>query len=256
MTKNLEVKKRHVKMSNGELIKRICFIAAFSSISCLLYSVDLFKFKLPIFPSFLEFNFSMMPIIICAFMLGPIDAACVVIIRCLVKWIVPGTGTQYVGELADVLIGLAAAIPAGIVYNYTKLKHKSIIALSLVIIGWVLMGILSNIFINIPWYNNLYFKSNYYKHGVHPYLVAPVDTAVYKITFNHIHVNKDNFMFYYIVFAVIPFNLILSIVVTVVTGLVHKRLKFLYDIIGKKNNKEKIDFNENEELENNNTDNE
>ena len=253
MTKKIEV--RHEKMSNAELVKRICFIAAFSAITCVLYNYLKIDGKyLPIFPSFLDINFSMVPIIICAFMLGPIDASIVVIIRCLMKWITPGTSTQYVGEVADLLIGLAACVPAGIIYKYTKMKHKTIIALSAVVLGWVLMGVLSNMFINIPWYNHLYFDSNYYKNGVHPVLVNMVDKAVYKISFNHIHVTKNNFMFYYIVFSVIPFNIMLSVVVTLFTGLVHKRLKYLYDLIGNKNSKDAFLESENTEevnLENN-----
>lgn len=239
MTKKAEIKKRHLKMSNAEILKRISFIAAFSAITCVLYSYLKIDGKyLPIFPSFLDINFSMIPIIICAFMLGPIDASVVVIVRCLIKWITPGTSTQYVGELADVLIGLAACIPAGVIYKYSKFKHKTIIALASVVIGWVLMGILSNIFINIPWYNNLYFDSNYYKDGIHPVLVNMVDDAVYKITFEHLHVTKSNFMPYYIIFAVIPFNIMLSVVVTIFTALVHKRLRVLYDMIGPKKSDE------------------
>lgn len=68
-------------------IKRISFVAIFATISTLLYCYV--KFPLPIFPSFLDINFSMIPILICAFMLGPWDACACVIIRCLLKWILP-----------------------------------------------------------------------------------------------------------------------------------------------------------------------
>ena len=53
-------------------IKRISFVAIFAAISIILYCYV--KFPLPIFPSFLDINFSMIPILICAFMLGPWDA--------------------------------------------------------------------------------------------------------------------------------------------------------------------------------------
>ena len=45
-------------------------------------------------------------------------------------------------------------------------------------------------------------------------------------------------MFYYIMFAVIPFNLFLSLIVVGVTVPVHKRLKVLYENFGLKKNKE------------------
>ena len=88
-------------------IKRLTFIAIFSAISGILYVY--LKFPLPFFPSFLDVNFSMIPIIICAFMLGPVDGAVVVLIRTLIKILIAGSTTGYVGEFADVLICLPTA---------------------------------------------------------------------------------------------------------------------------------------------------
>lgn len=42
-------------------------------------------------------------------------------------------------------------------------------------------------------------------------------------------VSVDNFMFYYLLCAVIPFNLLLSLIVVVITLPIHHRLKVLYD---------------------------
>ena len=89
-------------------IKRIAFVAIFAAISSLLYCYV--KFPLPIFPSFLDVNFSMIPIIIAAFMLGPIDGVIIVLIRFLMKLILVGTGTQYVGEIADLVLGLVTTV--------------------------------------------------------------------------------------------------------------------------------------------------
>lgn len=214
-------------MNKKNIIKRISFIAAFGAISAVLYCF--LKFPLPIFPSFLDINFSMIPIIICAFMLGPWDAAVCVILRCLVKWIYPGTGTGYVGEIADVLIGLAASIPAGFIYHKTELKRKTVLAFALVVVCWGVMGVLSNIFINIPWYSNFYFHADYYKTGVPEPLVGMVGDAVQLISFGNLTVTKSNFMLLYIVLAVIPFNLMLSLIVVLITAPIHKRLRVLYD---------------------------
>ena len=108
------------------------------------------------------------------------------------------------------------------------------------------MGVISNIFINIPWYNNFYFKSNYYKEGVHPALVSMVNAAVHNITFHNVTVTKDNFMVNYIIFAIIPFNLLLSSVVVGVTALVHGRLKVLYDYIDEENHEDEQNLTEEE----------
>lgn len=226
-------------------IKRLCFDAVLAALTVILY--NFVKISSPaIFPSFLDINISMIPVIICAFMFGPWDAAGIVIIRCLLKWAIVGSGTGYVGEVADLLIGLGTVIPAGLIYHNTGLKHKTLIAFLTAILSWVLMGVISNIFINIPWYNNFYFKSNYYKEGVHPVLVNMVNAAVHNITFHNVTVTKDNFMVNYIIFAIIPFNLLLSSVVVGVTVLVHGRLKVLYDYIDEENEEDEQKLTEEE----------
>lgn len=211
-------------MNKKNTIKRISFIAIFAAISVVLYCYV--KFPLPIFPSFLDVNFSMIPIIICAFMLGPWDACVCVILRCILKWILPpGTGTGYVGELADVLIGLATVIPAGLMYQKSKSANKAFKAFVLVAISWVTMAIISNIFINIPWFTHLYFK------GDMTPLVGICNTAFNVISFGKITATQDNFMVCYVFLAVIPFNLMLALIVIFITALIHKRLKVLYDLI-------------------------
>lgn len=205
-------------------IKRISFVAIFAAISTILYCYV--KFPLPIFPSFLDINFSMIPILICAFMLGPWDASIIVILRCLLKWILPpGTGTGYVGEVADVLNGLAVVIPAGYIYQKLNIKNKTILAFSVVVIAWVFMAIISNIFINIPWYTHLYFK------GDMAPLVGMSNTAFQVISFGRVQATEETFMVCYIFLAVIPFNLLLSGIVVFFTAIIHKRLKVLYDRI-------------------------
>lgn len=203
-------------------VKRLVMIAIFSAITTLLYIYV--KFNLPIFPTFLDVNISMIPIIICSFMLGPIDASVCVLIRFLCK--LPLTSTAYVGELADLIMGLVTCIPCGIIYK-TNWKYKSVLAFALVPIMWVASGVLTNVYINIPFYVDFYFN------GDMTPLIGMCSDAFKLISFGHItSITVNDFMFYYIMLAVIPFNLMLSIVVVVITVPVHKRLKVLYNRIG------------------------
>lgn len=204
-------------------IKRISFDAVFATISALLYCYV--KFPLPIFPSFLDVNFSMIPILICAFMLGPWDACVCVIIRCLMKWLFVGTGTGYVGEVADILNGLAAVIPAGLIYQKLNTKNKTLFAFMAVIASWLVMSIVSNIFINVPWFTYYMFKGD-----ITP-LVGASNSAFQLISFGRIEATNETFMLWYVLLAVIPFNLLLSSLVVFVTAIVHKHLKVLYDKI-------------------------
>ena len=94
------------------------------------------------------------------------------------------------------------------------------------VITWVISSILINAFINIPAYVELFFKGNW------DVLIGLGKDAFNVITFgNAPNVTKENFIFYYTILAVIPFNLMLSLIVVGITALVHKRLKVLYDQI-------------------------
>ena len=213
-------------MNKNQWIKRISFDAIFAALAVVLYCFGP-KFKLAtIFPSFLEINFSMVPIIILAFMLGPWDAALAVLVRMIIKFMV-GTGTMGVGELADLLIGLLCCLPAGLIYHESKFKHKTLFAFISVVIMWVLGGIFTNIFINIPFYKAAFKMSD-------EALAGMISTPISAISFGLIKadsITPANYMFYYILFSIIPFNLMLGLAVTLITAPIHVRLKSLYDMI-------------------------
>lgn len=217
------------RIDTRKWILRICLDATFAAITTVLYLFA--KFNLAIFPSFLDINLSMIPVIICAFMLGPWDAASCVLIRFVIKIMTIGTSTGYVGEFADLLIGSLTCIPAGIIFNYTSMKNKTIISFVCVVLSWVLAGVFTNMFINIPFYKS-------YWHIDNAVLANMISKPVKLISFGAVkNVNAKNFMFYYIMFAVIPFNLLLSLVVVLVTAPVHRRLRVLYESFSIKEDK-------------------
>lgn len=206
-------------------IKRMCFIAIFSALSVLFYTI-IPKIKLPIFPEFLEINFSMIPIMIASFMLGPIDGFICTIIRFLVK--IPMTHTACVGEIADLLIGGIVAIFSGLIYNHSKLKHKELLSFIIAFILWILMSVITNMFINIPFYKIAI-------PGGIDAIIGASNQAFNLISGGRVgNITESNFMFYYIFLAVIPFNIILAIIVLFITFLIHKRLKLLYTNINLK----------------------
>ncbi len=88
---------------------RVAVIAVFSTLAGVLYA-----FGFPIaaaFPSWLELNFSDIPALIGTFALGPVSGGIIVFVKILIKLIIKGTSTAFVGELADLLIGMAFVVP-------------------------------------------------------------------------------------------------------------------------------------------------
>ena len=77
-------------------IKKLVLTALFSAMSVLLYLFP--KFSLPFFPSFLEMNFSMLPLMILGFACGAMYGGVGVLLRFASNLIIEGSITAGVGE--------------------------------------------------------------------------------------------------------------------------------------------------------------
>ena len=202
-------KKKKFKVSD------MACIGVFSAFSIVLYFL---KFNLPfIFPSFLEINFSLLPIIIIGYMLGPIEAITVVLIRAFIK--VQFTSTFCVGEFADLLIGIPVALVTSLIYKKNHTKKGALLSLLFGSLTWIVISIFTNCFINVPFFLELYCGGNE-EAFVGALSIIP-------------GVNVDNYMSKYIFYAVIPFNTLLSSVVSLVTFLVYKKISILFNKITK-----------------------
>lgn len=189
------------------LNKKIALTAILSTYATILYMF--IKFPLPmLFPSFLDFQVSNLPAIIGGFLLGPVYGSLIVIIRFLIK--LPFTSTQYVGELADLIIGLAVVISSSIIYIKNKTRKGALIALTTSTVIWVITSVLLNRYVLVPFYIELFFKGD-----------VNAFVNICKIIPG---INEQNYMQKYLVYAVLPFNLLLSISVNLITFLVYKRL--------------------------------
>ena len=99
--------------------RNIAVMAMLSALSFVLYAFV--KFPLPfLFPGFLDMQFSDLPALLGGFALGPYAGGIIIVIKCLIK--MPFSSTACVGELADIIIGLANVIPASIYYAKNKCK--------------------------------------------------------------------------------------------------------------------------------------
>jgi riboflavin transporter FmnP len=215
-------------MKNTFTVKSLCLTSILGALSLVLYVFGP-KFSLPIFPSFLEVNFSMLPIFIALFLLDWRHAALIVIIRSGIKCFF--SHTMCIGEASDLIIGLTVVLLTALISNLFKNnKHKLLITYLFSILSWILGGVLANAF-SLPLYIKV-FHLNY-----HAFEVLPL-------------VNENNFVLIYFLFGVIPFNLMTSIVVGLITYLLNLRLKPLYDSIEFKNRKKISSCDSNESNDN------
>ena len=198
-------------------VLQITILANLTALSVLFYFT--LKFPLPlIFPSFLDIQFSNLPAIIGGFVMGPVAGSVIVILRTLIK--LPFSSTAFVGELIDLFIGLSTVLTSSLIYKKYHTKKGAIYAMIAGAFVWTVIAVLTNYFFVLDFYINFYFDG-----AVEP-LVGMLSVIP--------DITVDNYMEKYILYAAIPFNLMLSTIVYVITYLVYKRISHLIEALAKK----------------------
>lgn len=190
-------------------IKRLVIIAMLSAIAIVLM---LFEFPLPFLPAFYEIDLSELPVIIGAFTLGPVAGVVIEFIKIVLNLFINGTKTAFVGEFANFLVGCAFVVPASILYYYSKSKKFAITGL---ISGTAIMCVVAgflNAYVLLPKYAQAFMGLD----SLEP--LIEMGTAI-----NGMITNLSTF----IIFAVVPFNLIKCVAVSVVTMLIYKKISFV-----------------------------
>ena len=173
-------------------------------LSAIAFVLMLLEFPLPLFPAFLKMDISDLPALIGGFALAPVAAIIIELIKNILHFIFKST-TGGVGNLANFIVGISFTAPAAIVYVRNKSKKNAIIGLMAGTISLLIMSSLANYFVMIPLYSKLFSME----------LVMDLMTKANKYI---VDVKT------YIVFAVIPFNLIKAIITSAVTLLIYKRV--------------------------------
>lgn len=184
---------------NTSMIVKVGLLSAISFV--LMY----LEFSVPFFPSWLKFDVSDVPALLGAFAIGPLAGAIIELLKNILHIALKGTTTGAVGELANFFLGAAFVVPAGWVYMKNKTKKGAIIGLIIGVIGLMVLGSLANYYVFIPAFGKIMPLEQIFKVAsmANKYIV---DTKTY------------------ILYAVIPFNLVKGIIEALITILLYKRL--------------------------------
>jgi len=185
---------------------RCAKIGIFTALATVLYFFA--KFPLPFFPPFWDMKFSDVPVLIGGFALGPLAGVLIVTAMVLLK--LPMTSTACVGELADLLIGIAFVLPASLIYRKKKNVKGALLGIGVGTICSVGVAMLVNRFILVKAYMHFY------------HMDMQTLTNLCKVLSDKI--TPENFFTYYIFLGVLPFNLLRCTVASVITFLVYKRI--------------------------------
>lgn len=165
---------------------RFIKLSLLSAIAVILMYIDFPV--IPIFP-WLKIDLSDVPALMGAFAFGPLAGVIIELMKNLLILIVKGTGTAFVGELANFLVGVALVWPAAMVYKKNKTKKTAILGMVLGILCIEVVGILANVYLLLPAYGMAMSKAELMQYvtvglipfnGIKSILVCGITYALYK----------------------------------------------------------------------------
>jgi len=185
--------------------RRICIIAICSAIAAVLHMLD---FPLPFLaPDFYKLDLSELPVMLCGFYLGPSAAVACEAVKILLKLLLKGTSTAFVGDFANFVVGCSLVFPAAALYT---LKKSRVSALWGLIAGTVILTIFGSAF------NAVY--------------LLPKFSALFGLPLENIIAmgNAINGSIHsvstFVLLAVAPLNLIKGVGISVLTLLLYKKI--------------------------------
>lgn len=191
--------------------KRISIIAMCGAVATILHILD---FPLPFLaPGFYKVDFSELPVLLSSLYLGPSAGVACEAIKILLKLLLKGTSTAFVGDFANFVVGCSLVLPAAICYHVRKSRKTAMLGLALGTITMTVFGSLFNAVYLLPKFAELYH--------------LPLENIVGMGTAINGSITSVSTL---VLFAVVPLNLIKGTVVSLLTMLLYKRIeKPLFD---------------------------
>lgn len=185
--------------------RRLCIVAICSAIAAVLHIMD---FPLPFLaPGFYKLDFSELPVMLCGFYLGPSAAVFCEAVKILLKLLLKGTSTAFVGDFANFVVGCALVLPASAIYH---IRRKRSFALWGLAIGTIVLTVFGSIF------NAVYLLPRFAE--LYKWPLEDIIAAGTAINGNITSVST------FVLLAVAPLNLIKGIMISLLTLLLYKRV--------------------------------
>ena len=185
--------------------RRISIIAICAAIATVLHMMD---FPLPFLaPGFYKLDFSELPVMLCGFYLGPSAAVTCEALKILLKLLLKGTSTAFVGDFANFAVGCSLVLPAVIIYHTRKKRQSAIWGL---IVGTFVLTVFGSAF------NGIYLLPKFAQ-----LYELPLDAIIGMGNSINAHINSVTT---FVTLAVAPLNLIKGISISILTLLLYKKV--------------------------------
>ena len=193
--------KQRKKLSDTHYITYTAVLSAVAGV--------LMLFEIPLFfaPSFYKLDLSELPVLICTFYLGPVAGVVSELLKVVLKLILKGTTTAFVGDFANFAVGCSFVLPASIFYHSKPSRQRALLGLVVGTLTMTVFGSAFNAVYLLPKFSALF--------GM------PLDVIVGMGTKVNGAITGVSTL---VLFAVVPFNLLKGVVVSCLTMLLYKRI--------------------------------
>ena len=182
------------RLTTAAMMGAVAFVLMYMSIST------------PLSP-FAELEFSSLAELIGGFVLGPIGALEIIVVKILLKIVFKGTSSMYTGELQAFLLSVAYVLPAVLYYQKHRTKRGALTSILLGCVCSVFTAVLTNMFIIFPFYMSVYNMNWDDIIGMCSALIPAIHN---KLTL--------------ILFSILPFNILSRALTSIITMLIYKKI--------------------------------
>ena len=183
--------------------RALVFIAVLGALSSILMAIE---FPLPFAPAYMKFEISDLPALFAGFFLGPAAGALTEVLKLLIKLVLVGSSTAFVGELQNLLCALAYVLPTTLFYHVHRTKKGALTALTAGSLVASVFAVLANRYFAIPMYVKLYH--------------IPLGTILKMAAATNPLVHSLND---FLLLTILPFNLIKYAICSFLTFLIYKK---------------------------------
>lgn len=183
-------------------------MAKISILSVLAAALMFLEIPLWFAPSFYEIDLSEVVVLIGGFALGPVAAIIIELIKVFVFVVIKGSATGGIGEAANFLVGCSFVVPAAFFYRRRKCMKTAIFGM---LVGTILMATVGgfvNAYLLLPVYAKVFGMDT-----LQPLIDmgSAVNATITDLTT-------------FVLFAVVPFNVVKGVLSSAIALLVYKRV--------------------------------
>ena len=185
-------------------LRRMTLAAVMGAVAFVLIFIN---FGVPFLSPVAEFDLSALPELIGGFILGPVGAVMIIVVKLALKLAIQGTESMFTGEIQNFLLSAAYVLPAVLYYRRHRTKKGAAMGLAIGAVVSVVVAVFTNLYIIFPFYIKLYgmnWDGIVAMFGaVNPW-IRDIPTMV--------------------AFSVVPFNLISRTITAVLAFITYKKL--------------------------------